>query len=103
MLVGAGGQKEAEMFTSDCLLGQVEVLQEEALLRQQEVQTDSLVFAGLQKEIRLLLQQNSSHEHLVSTAQVQTHSAFYCHRLFIYTFIVFISQRQRRVFSITFI
>ncbi|XP_070841484.1 TNF receptor-associated factor 5 [Chaetodon trifascialis] len=48
---------------------QVEVLQEEALLRQQEVQTDSSLLAGLQKEIRPLLQQNSSHEHIVSTAQ----------------------------------
>ncbi|XP_070684369.1 TNF receptor-associated factor 5 [Pempheris klunzingeri] len=48
---------------------QVEVLQEEALLRQQEVQTDSLLLTGLQKEIRPLLQQNSSHEHIISTAQ----------------------------------
>lgn len=61
----------AEVLISDCcLLGQVEVLQEEALLRQQEVQTDGLLLAGLQKEIRPLLQQNSSHEHMVSTAQV---------------------------------
>ncbi|XP_076584050.1 TNF receptor-associated factor 5 [Chaetodon auriga] len=48
---------------------QVEVLQEEALLRQQEVQTDSSLLTGLQREIRPLLQQNSSHEHIVSTAQ----------------------------------
>ncbi|XP_036961915.1 TNF receptor-associated factor 5 isoform X1 [Acanthopagrus latus] len=48
---------------------QVEVLQEEALLRQQEVQTDGLLLAGLQKDIRPLLQQNSSQEHTVSTAQ----------------------------------
>lgn len=59
------------MLISDCwLLGQVEVLQEEALLRQQEVQTDGLLLAGLQKDIRPLLQQNSSQEHTVSTAQV---------------------------------
>ncbi|XP_051238121.1 TNF receptor-associated factor 5 [Dicentrarchus labrax] len=48
---------------------QVEVLQEEALQRKQEVQTDSLLLAGLQKEIRPLLQQNGSHELIVSTAQ----------------------------------
>ncbi|XP_039671673.1 TNF receptor-associated factor 5 isoform X2 [Perca fluviatilis] len=48
---------------------QVEVLQEEALLRQQEVQTDSLLLAALQKKMRPLQQQNSSHEHLVSAAQ----------------------------------
>ncbi|XP_044045279.1 TNF receptor-associated factor 5 isoform X4 [Siniperca chuatsi] len=48
---------------------QVEVLHQEAQLRQQEVQTDSLLLAGLQKKIRPLLQQNSSHEHIVSTAQ----------------------------------
>lgn len=53
-----------------CLHGQVEVLQEEALLRQQEVQTDSLVLAGLQKKIQPVLQQSSSHEHVISTAQV---------------------------------
>ncbi|XP_044045280.1 TNF receptor-associated factor 5 isoform X5 [Siniperca chuatsi] len=47
----------------------VEVLHQEAQLRQQEVQTDSLLLAGLQKKIRPLLQQNSSHEHIVSTAQ----------------------------------
>ncbi|KAM9363295.1 TNF receptor-associated factor 5 [Symphorus nematophorus] len=48
---------------------QVEVLQEEALLRQQELQTDSLQLAGLQKDVIPLLQQNRSHEHIVSTAQ----------------------------------
>ncbi|XP_031153005.1 TNF receptor-associated factor 5 [Sander lucioperca] len=48
---------------------QVEVLQEEALLRQQEVQTDSLLLAALQKKIRPLQQQNSSHDHMVSAAQ----------------------------------
>uniref|UniRef100_A0A7N6BKR5 TNF receptor-associated factor n=1 Tax=Anabas testudineus TaxID=64144 RepID=A0A7N6BKR5_ANATE len=48
---------------------QVCLLKEEALLRQQEVQTDSLVLNGLQKKIRPLLQQSSSHEHIVSTAQ----------------------------------
>uniref|UniRef100_A0A3Q0SHX3 TNF receptor-associated factor n=1 Tax=Amphilophus citrinellus TaxID=61819 RepID=A0A3Q0SHX3_AMPCI len=48
---------------------QVEVLQEEALLRQQEAQTNSLLVAGLQKQIRPLLQQSSNHEHMVSMAQ----------------------------------
>ncbi|KAK2817561.1 hypothetical protein Q5P01_025752 [Channa striata] len=48
---------------------QVEVLQEEALLRQQEVQADSLLLAGLQKQVRPLLDQSSSHERIVSTAQ----------------------------------
>ncbi|XP_074485892.1 TNF receptor-associated factor 5 isoform X1 [Sebastes fasciatus] len=48
---------------------QVEVLQEEALLKQQEVQTDNFLLAGLQKNIRPPLQQNSSLEHIVSTAQ----------------------------------
>lgn len=47
---------------------QVEVLQEEALLMQPEVETDSLLLAGLQKKIRPLLQQNSR-EHIVSAAQ----------------------------------
>ncbi|XP_049899692.1 TNF receptor-associated factor 5 isoform X2 [Epinephelus moara] len=48
---------------------QVELLQEEALLRQEEVQTDGLLLAGLQKKIRPLLQHNSSHDHLLSAAQ----------------------------------
>ncbi|KAM6939644.1 TNF receptor-associated factor 5 [Xenentodon cancila] len=48
---------------------QVEVLQEEALLREQQIQADSLVLTGLQKQIRPLLQQNSNHDHIVSTAQ----------------------------------
>ncbi|XP_042341193.1 TNF receptor-associated factor 5 isoform X2 [Plectropomus leopardus] len=48
---------------------QVEALQEEALLRQQEVQTDSLLLAGLHKKIRPLLQHSGSHEELVSAAQ----------------------------------
>nr|XP_033943833.1 TNF receptor-associated factor 5 isoform X1 [Pseudochaenichthys georgianus] len=48
---------------------QVEVLQETALLRQNELQTDSLLLAGLQKQIRPLLQHNSSQEHIVSAAQ----------------------------------
>lgn len=48
---------------------QVEVLQEEAQLRQQEVQTDSLLLTDMQKKIRPLLQQNSSHEHIISAAQ----------------------------------
>ncbi|CAJ1054168.1 TNF receptor-associated factor 5 isoform X1 [Xyrichtys novacula] len=48
---------------------QVEVLQEEALLRQQEVQANSLLLTGLQKKIQPLLQQSSGHEHVVSAAQ----------------------------------
>ncbi|XP_068582927.1 TNF receptor-associated factor 5 [Cebidichthys violaceus] len=48
---------------------QVEVLQEEALLMQPELETDSLLLAGLQKKIRPLLQQNNSREHIVSAAQ----------------------------------
>ncbi|XP_044199562.1 TNF receptor-associated factor 5 [Thunnus albacares] len=48
---------------------QMDVLQEEALLRQQDVQTDTLLLAGLQKKIRPLLQQSNNHEHIVSTAQ----------------------------------
>nr|XP_020475958.1 TNF receptor-associated factor 5-like [Monopterus albus] len=48
---------------------QVEVLQEGALQRQQEVQTDSLLLAGLQRRIRPLLQQSINHEHVVSAAQ----------------------------------
>lgn len=64
---------QCQKFTSDCcLVGQVEVLQEEALLKQQEVQTDNFLLAGLQKNIRPPLQQNSSLEHIVSTAQVNT-------------------------------
>ncbi|XP_035493832.1 TNF receptor-associated factor 5 [Scophthalmus maximus] len=48
---------------------QVEVLQEEALLRQQDAQTDSLLLTGLQKRIQPLLKQSSCHEHAVSSAQ----------------------------------
>ncbi|KAM7419961.1 hypothetical protein PAMA_016865 [Pampus argenteus] len=48
---------------------QMEVLQEEALLRQQDVQTDMLLLADLQKKIRQLPQQSSNYEHIVSTAQ----------------------------------
>lgn len=48
---------------------QVEVLQEEALLRQREVPTDSLLLAGLQNGIRPLLQQSNNHEHIISSAQ----------------------------------
>ncbi|KAK5865509.1 hypothetical protein PBY51_019775 [Eleginops maclovinus] len=48
---------------------QVEVLQETALLRQNEVQTDSVLLAGLQKKIRPLLQHNSSQDHIVSAVQ----------------------------------
>ncbi|KAF3852631.1 hypothetical protein F7725_005986 [Dissostichus mawsoni] len=43
--------------------------QETALLRHNELQTDSLLLAGLQKKIRPLLQHNSSQEHIVSAAQ----------------------------------
>lgn len=72
--------KVSEVFTSDCRVpGQVEVLQEEALLRQQEIQTDSLLLAGLQKKMRPLLQQNSNHEHIVCTAQVNTQTDSFCH------------------------
>lgn len=48
---------------------QVEALQGEALLRQQEVQTNSLLLAGLQKKMVPVLQQSSSHELMVSEAQ----------------------------------
>ncbi|XP_028266680.1 TNF receptor-associated factor 5 isoform X2 [Parambassis ranga] len=48
---------------------QVEVLQEEALLRQRDANTDSLLVTGMQQQIRPLLQQSSSHEHIISTAQ----------------------------------
>ncbi|XP_040042804.2 TNF receptor-associated factor 5 isoform X1 [Gasterosteus aculeatus] len=48
---------------------QVEVLREEALLMQQEVQTDGLLLAGLQKTIRPLLQQKDGRELTVSAAQ----------------------------------
>nr|WMV84500.1 TNF receptor-associated factor 5 transcript variant 1 [Larimichthys crocea] len=48
---------------------QVEVLQEEALQRQQEVQTDGSLLDGLQQEVRPLLQQTSNHERIICTAQ----------------------------------
>ncbi|KAM3624350.1 uncharacterized protein V6R79_022287 [Siganus canaliculatus] len=48
---------------------QVGFLQEEALLRQQEVQTNHLMLTGLQEEIRPLLKQNGSSEHILSAAQ----------------------------------
>ncbi|XP_034535361.1 TNF receptor-associated factor 5-like [Notolabrus celidotus] len=48
---------------------QVEALQGEALVRQQEVQTNGLLLAGLQKKMVPLLQQSSSHENAVSAAQ----------------------------------
>uniref|UniRef100_A0A3B5B2L5 TNF receptor-associated factor n=1 Tax=Stegastes partitus TaxID=144197 RepID=A0A3B5B2L5_9TELE len=48
---------------------QVEVLQEEALLRQRDIHTDSLLLAGLQNRMKPVLQQSSSHEHIISTAQ----------------------------------
>ncbi|XP_068444789.1 TNF receptor-associated factor 5 [Clinocottus analis] len=47
----------------------VEVLQEEALLMQQEVEADGSLLAGLQERILPLLQQNISCEHKVSAAQ----------------------------------
>lgn len=63
----------AYVFTSDfCLLGQVEVLQEEALLRQRDANNDSLVVTGIQHQIRPLLKQSSSHEHIISAAQVNS-------------------------------
>ncbi|KAK2918471.1 TNF receptor-associated factor 5 [Channa argus] len=48
---------------------QVEVLQEEALRRQQDIQRDGLLLAGLHKQVQPLLEQSSSHERIVSTAQ----------------------------------
>lgn len=51
-------------------MGQVEDLQEEALLRQQEVLHDSSLLAGLQEDIGTLLEQASSHEQRISTVQV---------------------------------
>uniref|UniRef100_A0A3Q3MW60 TNF receptor-associated factor n=1 Tax=Mastacembelus armatus TaxID=205130 RepID=A0A3Q3MW60_9TELE len=48
---------------------QVEVLQEEVLQRQQEVQTDGLLLAGVQRKIQPLLQQSSEHEYAISAAQ----------------------------------
>ncbi|XP_034417064.1 TNF receptor-associated factor 5 isoform X1 [Cyclopterus lumpus] len=47
----------------------VEVLQEEALLLQQDVQRDSSLLAGLQKKIPPLLRQNDSEHIVVSAAQ----------------------------------
>ena len=59
----------------------MEVLQEEALLRQRDVQTDSLLLTGLQKQIRPLIQESNSHNHIISTAQVNTQfkTVFYLH------------------------
>ncbi|XP_035770719.1 TNF receptor-associated factor 5 [Neolamprologus brichardi] len=51
---------------------QMEVFQEDSLLMQQEVQTDTLLLTGLQKQFRPLLQLSSNHEHAVSMAQVKT-------------------------------
>uniref|UniRef100_A0A3Q4H2P9 TNF receptor-associated factor n=1 Tax=Neolamprologus brichardi TaxID=32507 RepID=A0A3Q4H2P9_NEOBR len=48
---------------------QMEVFQEDSLLMQQEVQTDTLLLTGLQKQFRPLLQLSSNHEHAVSMAQ----------------------------------
>uniref|UniRef100_G3Q7M3 TNF receptor-associated factor n=1 Tax=Gasterosteus aculeatus TaxID=69293 RepID=G3Q7M3_GASAC len=56
---------------------QVEGLREEALLMQQEVQTDGLLLAGLQKTIRPLLQQKDGRELTVSAAQVNTYQDSY--------------------------
>ncbi|KAM9314461.1 TNF receptor-associated factor 5 isoform 2-T2 [Pholidichthys leucotaenia] len=47
----------------------VELLQEEVLLREQEVQTDGLLLADVQEQLRPLQQQSSSQEQLISTAQ----------------------------------
>ena len=64
------------------------VLQEEALLRQQDVQTNTILLAGLQNKIRPLLQQSINHEHIVSTAQVRTRFILtVSDQLFIYTII----------------
>lgn len=64
---------DGELRFPSRLLGQVEVLREEALLMQQEVQTDGLLLAGLQKTIRPLLQQKDGRELTVSAAQVNTY------------------------------
>ncbi|KAG7460558.1 TNF receptor-associated factor 5-like, partial [Solea senegalensis] len=55
--------------SNDHLEQQVEVLQQEVLLRQQEVQADNLLLAGLQKKIRPLLQQTDIQECDVSASQ----------------------------------
>lgn len=54
-------------------MGKVVDLQEEALLRQQEVLQDSSLLAGLQEDIGHLLKKASSHEHKISTVQVHAH------------------------------
>lgn len=54
-------------------MGQVEDLQEEALLKQQEVLRNSSLLAGLQEDNGHLLEQASSHEHKISTVQVHAH------------------------------
>ncbi|XP_004572683.2 TNF receptor-associated factor 5 [Maylandia zebra] len=48
---------------------QMEVFQEDSLEMEQEVQTDTLLLTGLQKQFRPLLQLSSNHEHAVSMAQ----------------------------------
>uniref|UniRef100_A0A3P9L5T9 TNF receptor-associated factor n=1 Tax=Oryzias latipes TaxID=8090 RepID=A0A3P9L5T9_ORYLA len=48
---------------------QVVFVQKEALLRQQEVQTDTLLLSDLQEQLGSVLQQNRSQEHIVATAQ----------------------------------
>uniref|UniRef100_A0A673CEQ3 TNF receptor-associated factor n=2 Tax=Sphaeramia orbicularis TaxID=375764 RepID=A0A673CEQ3_9TELE len=48
---------------------QVELLQQEALLKQQEVHADSVLLTGLQNQTRPLLQKSNSHEHNVTTVQ----------------------------------
>lgn len=49
---------------------QVVFVQKEALLRQQEVQTDTLLLSDLQEQLGSVLQQSRSQEHIVATAQV---------------------------------
>ncbi|KAF6718911.1 TNF receptor-associated factor 5 [Oryzias melastigma] len=48
---------------------QVVFVQKEALLRQQGVQTNTLLLSDLQEQLGSVLQQNRSHEHVVSAAQ----------------------------------
>ncbi|KAM3865345.1 TNF receptor-associated factor 5 [Diretmus argenteus] len=48
---------------------QMEALQEEVLLKQQEIQEECFLVDGLENEVRPLVQQSSRHEQMVSTAQ----------------------------------
>uniref|UniRef100_A0A3Q3AZ57 TNF receptor-associated factor n=2 Tax=Kryptolebias marmoratus TaxID=37003 RepID=A0A3Q3AZ57_KRYMA len=54
--------------TNNYLEQKVEALQEKALRKQQELQTDELL-TGQQKQVRSLLQQSSNIEHTISTVQ----------------------------------